>query len=895
MKNKVSIFCLSLLALASCKPSKNGTSASTTKVKADTTIAATEVSAALKIYRASNTVTNDVKDIKMEVSFDWTKKWMYGKATLTVKPRFYPASHLDLNARGMQINEVSIVSNSGKKTLLYKYENDSLKIELDHSYTKDENYKVFIDYIAKPDELKSIGGSAAISSDKGLYFINADGKTAGKPQQIWTQGETQSNQVWMPVIDSPNQRMTQEISMTVDTAFVTLSNGLMISTKNNGNGTRTDVWKQSLPAAPYLSMMAVGKYTVIKDTYKDIEVNYYVYPEYAADGKAVFGNTPEMIKFFSEKLVPYPWEKYSQVVGEDYVSGAMENTTATLHGTFVQQHKREMIDGTQEDVISHELFHQWFGDYVTCESWSNIPLNESFATYGEYLWNEYKYGRDAADKGLQADLAQYLSQARDNDDDLFRFHYENREDMFDGISYQKGGRVLHMLRKYVGDDAFFASLKEYLNTNKFTAVEAHNLRLAFEKTTGEDLNWFWNQWFFNKGFPNLEISYAYNDSTKQQLVYTQQKQNLADNPLYKLPVSIDFYFNGKAERKMVTLTSVSDTFAFDMPAKPEFVNFDAEKMLLCKKTDNHTKSDWTYMLVNGPLYLDRFEGLSKIGNPKAGTAEAKAVMHSAQYDKYYGLRNKSINGLKELAKSDAEKAQVTQLLLFEVNDPKSAVRSNAINKLDEWYSADTTLLAVYRNAVTTDSSYLVIGSAVSALAGQSPTEGLAIAKNLELQKDENLNSIIAEVYAGYGNDANIDFMNAYLKSAKGFEGFSAMGTMQKYLKRCNPESVAKALPVYENIAKNDSQWFIKLQATNQLTAIAKEDEKQIEELNSKVATAKKEGKAAADVAADENKIKTLSDQKTQIESMVKDIKKNETNERLIKIYTGETKVSFERE
>lgn len=895
MKNKVSFLCLSLLALASCKPSKDATSASSTKVKVDTTAAVPEVPAALKIYRASNTVTNDVKDIKLNVSFDWTKKWMYGKATLTVKPRFYATSHLDLNARGMQINEVSIVTNSGKKALVYKYENDSLKIELDRAYTRDENYIVFIDYIAKPDELKSLGGSAAISSDKGLYFINPDGKTIGKPQQIWTQGETQSNQVWMPIIDSPNQRMTQEISMTVDTAFVTLSNGLMISTKNNGDGTRTDVWKQSLPAAPYLSMMAVGRYTVIKDNYKDMEVNYYVYPEYAADGRAVFGNTPEMIKFFSEKLVPYPWEKYSQVVGEDYVSGAMENTTATLHGTFVQQHKREMIDGTQEDVISHELFHQWFGDYVTCESWSNIPLNESFATYGEYLWEEYKYGRDAADKGLQSDLAQYLSQARDNDADLIRFHYDNREDMFDGISYQKGGRVLHMLRKYVGDDAFFASLKEYLNTNKFTAVEAHNLRLAFEKTTGEDLNWFWNQWFFNKGFPILEISYAYNDSLKQQFVYTQQKQNLTENPLYKLPVDIDFYFNGKAERKRVTLTNVVDTFAFEMPTKPQFVNFDAEKMLLCKKTDNHSKADWTYMLVNCPLYLDRFEGLAKIGNPKPGTPEAKAIMHSAQYDNYYGLRNKSINGLKELAKSDAEKAQVKQLLLIEVNDPKSAVRSNAINKLDEWYSTDTTLLAVYRNAITADSSYMVIGSAVSALADQSPAEGLAIAKNLELQKDENISSIIADVYADHGDDSNIDFMVAYLKNAKGFEGFSAMGTMQKYLKRCQPETVTKVLPVYENIAKNDPQWFIKLQATNQLTALAKEDEKQIEALKTQVADAKKMGKSAADVATDEAKIKTLTDQKIQIENMVTQIKKDETNERLIKIYSGETKVSFDRD
>lgn len=892
MKNKIAILYMVVIALASCKPAKETTT--TPKIESETTTNMKEVPAELKIYRASNTVTHDVKDIKLEVSFDWSQKWMYGKATLTVTPRFYTSSHLDLNARGMQINEVSILTGSAKKPLTYKYENDSLKIELDRPYTRMESFKIFVDYIAKPDELKSIGGSAAINSDKGLYFINADGKTIGKPQQIWTQGETQSNQVWMPIIDSPNQRMTQEISMTVDTGFVTLSNGLMISTKNNVNGTHTDVWKQTLPAAPYLSMMAVGKYTIIKDTYKNMEVNYYVYPEYAADGHAIFGNTPEMIQFFSDKLVPYPWEKYSQVIAEDYVSGAMENTTATLHGTFVQQHKREMIDGTQEDVISHELFHQWFGDYVTCESWSNTPLNESFATYGEYLWNEHKYGRDAADKGLQSDLNQYLGQARENDADVIRFHYESREDMFDAISYQKGGRILHMLRKYVGDDAFFESLREYLNTNKFTAVEAHNLRLAFEKTTGEDLNWFWNQWFFNKGFPTLDISYSYNDSSKQQLIYVQQKLDDKVNQLFELPVDIDFYYNGKAERKRVIVSSVADTFAFDMPSKPDLVNFDAEKMLLCKKTDNHSKSDWTYMLVNCPLYLDRYEALAKIGNAKPGTPEAKALMNSAEKDSYYGLRNKSINGLKDLAKSDNEKAAVEQLLLLKVKDPKSAVRSNAIDKLNDWYT-DTNLLVVYRNAIATDSSYMVISSAVAALAEQSPAEGLAIAKSLEKQDDSNINGIIADVYAEYGNDSNIDFMVKYLENAEGFEGFNAMSSMQKYLKRCQPETVAKALPAYDDVAKNNRQWFIRLQATNQLTALAKDEEKQIEELKTQVDEAKKAGKTSSDYAADEKKIKTLMEQKTQIENLVIVIKNEEKNERLKKIYSGETKISFDRD
>src|SRR4030095_17032510 len=147
------------------------------------------------------------------------------------------------------------------------------------------------------------------------------------------------------------------------------------------------------------------------------------------------------------------WPKYSQVVVHDFVTGAMENVTATTHYAAVQQTARELIDGNHEDIISHELFHQWFGDLVTTESWANVSLNEGFATYGEYLWNEHKYGLDEADFQLYNDLQMYLNQSQISLDPLIRFHYTDNEEMFDPTVYQKGSRILHMLRKYVGDEA----------------------------------------------------------------------------------------------------------------------------------------------------------------------------------------------------------------------------------------------------------------------------------------------------------------------------------------------------------------------------------------------------------------------------------------------------------
>ena len=259
------------------------------------------------------------------------------------------------------------------------------------------------------------------------------------PSQIWTQGETEANSVWMVTIDKPNQKTTQELYMTVPAKYVTLSNGLLKSQKNNPDGTRTDYWKMDLPHAPYLFFMGVGEYSITKDSYKGKEVSYYVEKEYHPVARKIFGNTPEMIKFFSEKLgVDYPWAKYAQIVGRDYVSGAMENTTATLHQESSYQNARQLKDGNiWEGTIAHELFHQWFGDLVTTESWSNITVNESFANYSEYLWSEYKYGKDDADEHNLEDMQGYLFSGSENKD-LVRYHYSNKEDVFDAVSYNKG-------------------------------------------------------------------------------------------------------------------------------------------------------------------------------------------------------------------------------------------------------------------------------------------------------------------------------------------------------------------------------------------------------------------------------------------------------------------------
>jgi aminopeptidase N len=725
------------------------------------------------VYQASATRSNDIIHTKLEVNFDWSKQYMYGKATLTIKPYFYATSVLELDARGMEIKQVALITKAGKKELQYDYANNILHINLDRVYTRTEQYIIFIDYVSKPNELKK-GGSLAITDDKGLYFINPEGKEKNKPQQIWTQGETQSNSVWFPTNDHPNERMTQEIYITTEKKYVTLSNGELVSSADNGNGTHTDYWRMDLPHAPYLAMMAIGDFAIVKDKWRGKEVNYYVEKEYEPYARAIFGNTPEMMEFFSTKLgVPYPWNKYAQIVVRDYVSGAMENTTATLHSEILQQTDRELLDGDHEVYVAHELFHQWFGDLVTCESWSNLPLNESFANYSEYLWEEYKYGLDAADEHSAEFREGYLAESRRKKEPLIRFQYEDREDMFDAHSYNKGGQVLHMLRKYVGDDAFFATLKLYLETNKFKSAEIHNLRLAFEEVTGEDLNWFFNQWFLSPGHPELFIKTSYDEAAKKQLVEIKQTQDFAKIPLFKIPMYIDLYSNGKVERKKITLTKADEVIYFDVAQRPDLVNVDAEKALLCRKKETKTIQEWAFQYTHAPLYLDRYEALTGL-TENAKDAVATQTLIAGLSDKFWSLRKKAITALQN-CQPGHELEIKNKLIALSKTDEKAAVRKAAIDFLSANYKDDD-LQQVYEMALS-DMSYSVAGAGLEAIAKADPKQGLDRAKQFENEKNLDVLSAVMEVYGRYGSDADNDF---FIKAAAQFKGYSKITFILQY-------------------------------------------------------------------------------------------------------------------
>ena len=789
-------------------------------------------------FHPSKTRYHDLLHTTLRVSFDWQKQHLLGQAELTLKPYFYPQNTLVLDAKGFDIHSVSLKNGNNTSPLKYTYDGMKLTINLNKTYTRDEKFIVEIDYTAKPNELAT-GGSEAITQDKGLYFINPLGEDKEKPRQIWTQGETEASSAWFPTFDTPNERMTQDIYITVDPKFVTLSNGAFIYSRQNSDGTKTELWKQEKPHAPYLAMMAIGEFAVVKDKWRNLEVNYYVEPAYKGTAKKIFGHTPEMLEFFSKKLgVDYPWAKYAQVVVRDFVSGAMENTSASTFMEDVQLNERELLDKDWDGIIAHELFHQWFGDYVTTESWANLPLNESFANYSEYLWAEHKFGADQAAYLHMDEMNQYLDEAETKRVPLIRYRYNHREDMFDSHSYAKGGRILHMLRKYVGDEAFYASLNHYLTKNKFSDVEVAELRMAFEEITGEDLMWFFDQWFMQAGHPELKITDSYQNG--QLSLQVVQQQDSAYAPVYRLPLKVAVWVNNKRTEYPIEITKANQTFTIPVSGQPQLVLFDGEQQLLGVVTHDKTDEELVFQFNNAKQFRPKFDALAKLSEKVNEPAVLKLMQDALKEDFWY-IRSMALSALGNLEQKN-NAALIEQVKKLAKQDKKGAVRADAILLLSGW--GGDKYKDIYQTALK-DSSYITTSAAIIAYAETgSPDVDTKLAA-FEKEKNEDIVLALSSYYATKGlPQKNAWFVNK-IKQGKGSGLYFLLQNFASYLAHSNTNHSQENIALVADLAKNDPQYYIRLGAMQVLLIMS---------------------------------------EKPEVLALIKEIKENEKDKRLIEMY-----------
>jgi aminopeptidase N len=704
----------------------------------------------------------DILHADIQVSFDWLKHTCIGTETILLKPYFYAVDSIVLNAQNMVFSKVEVKNIQGEIIQnLTSYDKKKLKIQLEKKYSHKDTLLITIQYTASPDE-KEKGGSAAIKDDKGLYFINTNKKEPYKPSQIWTQGETESNSCWFPTIDNPNEKFTSTLTISVNKEMTILSNGEKTSTSIEGN-IKTEKWENKLPMPAYLTMMAIGEFEVINDSLDGKEVSYYLEKEYAPYARNIFKNTPEMISFFGEKLgFQYPWNKYAQVVVRDYVSGAMENTSATLHGDFVQKNNRQLIDASNDDIIAHELFHQWFGDLVTCKTWSHLVLNEGFATFGEQLWIEHKYGNDDALKKSYNRIQRYLNYTNNNSDDaIVNSNYKIQEDMFNVLTYQKGASVLNLLKNEIGEDAFFLGLKNYLTTYQFSNTEIDDLRKEFEKVTGRDLNFFFNQWFLKGGHPIIDVRYSYNDSTKLVQVTVEQVQK-NDVGLFSFPLEFKIKQGNKTNTFIFQIEKKKEIFYVeklveDAALYPNII-VDPNAVFIGEIKDNKS---FFYQIITyneASNYIEKVRSLKELSLVQQQNDSARFTLLSAINDVNDDIRLKALEWIDWKNAQNYLKTKEFLINLAE-KDSSPNVRAEALEILAD--KREPFLLNLYLK-LTEDSSYVVCANALDAVAKLIPEEGLRVAKIVEKDAKGKLFQRISTLYAEKGDSSNLVFFTKNL-------------------------------------------------------------------------------------------------------------------------------------
>jgi len=750
------------------------------------------------IYREAAPKIWEITNNKVALYFNLKEKTAEGNVWIDMHPYFYATDSLTLDAKGMKIYSVTLVDYDTHTPVLYTYTNDEIKIKFEKQYHSNEKIKLLIHYLAMP-YANSTGGSAAISDDRGLYFINTDNSIPGKPVQIWTQGETEANSHWLPTIDKPNTRFTTEIALTVPDSFETLSNGYLAERSKPKDGLRTDTWKMDMPIQAYVAMFAIGKFSIVKDQWRGKDVNYYVEPAFEKYARKMFEHTPEMIEHFSNITgVPYPWNKYDQVVVRDYVSGAMENTSATLHGEFLNQNFRELADKNNEDVVSHELFHQWFGDYVTCESWSNLTVNESFADYGEQLWRRYKYGDEKADVLAYEDLHIYLQSAKYSDPTLVRFYYADKEQMFDRTTYQKGGAILHCLNQMIGDSAFYKAMQIYLTKNALHSAEATNWRLAVEEATGQDWNWYFNQWYYHEGHPVLDITYTYDDDSKQLIVKAKQEDSAYT---YRLPLKVAIIYGNVKTIVDWDLQKREETFFYDYKngVKPVIVP-DVTHRLVGELNEEKTPAQRLIQYKACNDYVNRIQAVGS-SYKKFSDSCSQEIMGLALADKMGSVRAFALQKLRTQKNKKWKDKWLPAVIEIAKTDENRNARYEAISILGDWNITDA---KPFISKAVFDSSYMVSGGALTVLYKLDPdTAHLLAARIVNMDPKATLYTSAWQIIGAKAHDDDVVlFENELSKLHSGNAQFGLAGSLFTYALNVNNDiSFGKAVNMFVRFAE----------------------------------------------------------------------------------------------
>jgi aminopeptidase N len=667
-----------------------------------------------------------IKHLKLDLRFDYAPHSVEGAATFTLSPINDGLTNFELDIAEMTIKSVTLIAVEKRSTgdlpkssiqpgarpgsqlarrLVFETRPEKLDIELDRPYARNEQLTIEIAYSCSPR--------------KGLFFVEPDEAYPNKPRQIWSQGENEDAHWWFPCHDVTNQKMTTEMIATVESSFFALSNGELIGVReNNGRGTRTYHWSQSQPHPAYLVTIVIGEYEALGDDYDGLPISYYLYKDRVREGRRLFAATPRMINFFEEKFgYAYPYPKYAQVIVDDFLFGAMENTSASTFTDRCLLDDHATIDLSYDDIVAHELAHQWWGDLVTCKDWSHIWLNESFATYSEYLWREHARGHDDSRFALFQDFLTYLREDRTSHRRPIVFNrYRFSEDLMDRHAYEKGACVLDMLRWELGDDAFLRTLAHYLNKHEFGNAETNDFKVAIEEATGQNLYWFFDQWLYGAGHPELEVGYEWRRQQNLLKMSIKQVQEAEDKTrVFRFPVEIEIVTVEPGEvieteqrtSYRVIIEKAEQDFYFPCESKPRMVLFDKGHRIIKTMRFEKSAQELIFQMTRAEEVMDRARAARGLSVFKG---EVDALREALLGDDFYGVRMAAAVSLGEIGGDGARAAVIEAYRLSK----DSHVRRACVWALGNFKDEET--INLLGEALRKDESYYVAVTAARALA-----------------------------------------------------------------------------------------------------------------------------------------------------------------------------------
>jgi len=659
----------------------------------------------------------DLQHSKIILRFDVDQKKVIGEVIHSLTTLREDTSKIEFDSVGLTIQSVTV----NKAPAKFETTADKLVIPV-AARKAGEKFEIDIRYEGKPT--------------KGLYFILPDKDYPNRPTQIWSQGESEDTRYYLPTYDYPNDRLTTETVLTVPASWLTVSNGKLIGVTNAVDNMKTWTWRESIPSSTYLITVVAGEFDEVKDNLRNLPVTYYA-PKGRGDRLPVnYSRTPAMIELFDKKYgVDYPWEKYAQVMVDDFVAGGMENSSATTNtsSSLVNPKLAGEYATGQDDLISHELTHQWFGDYVTCKDWGNIWLNEGFATFGEIVWTENHFPKDQSEYQRWTDARKWFASTNLYAKPIVRYDFDDSSE-FDGNAYNKGGWVLYMLRHQLGEEAFNRALKHYLQVNHGKNVVTADLVKAVEESTNADVDQFFNQWVYGAGAPKFDISYAY-DKTKQKVDLTVKQTQKVEGRvgMFRVPVDVEITTGEGAHLYPIVVSKQTETFSLPATSEPLMVLFDKGGNILKKAEFHKEKKEWLYQLKNAADFSGRADAAVALrtskedaGHPE-GKAEEKnddviaALGDSANNDKAWEVRAVASESLGELGGPVAAKKIIDAL-----NSAKEPwLRARMVGALGN-FKDDKDVLAKLQNVVEQDSSYRARAAALQAIGKLKVPNAFAI-------------------------------------------------------------------------------------------------------------------------------------------------------------------------